>query len=65
MEKLGITDKRKLNKVFKSFVTELSIMARIDSPSVIKVHGAVVDPGELTLILDYAERGSLLSVLQV
>ncbi|CAM9886582.1 unnamed protein product [Ascophyllum nodosum] len=51
------------NRVFGRFVKELYILSRLRSERVVSVYGAVATHTELTLVMEFVERGSLRSIL--
>ncbi|CAM9266255.1 unnamed protein product, partial [Sphacelaria rigidula] len=61
LRRLGLGDKD-VDRVFGRFVKELYILSQMHSERVVSVYGAIASSTELTLVMEYAERGSLRAV---
>ncbi|CAN0440080.1 unnamed protein product [Pylaiella littoralis] len=63
LARLGVGGKDDVNRVFKRFVKELYIMSQMQSDRVVSVYGAIASPSELTLVMEFVERGSIRTIL--
>ncbi|CAM9487507.1 unnamed protein product, partial [Hapterophycus canaliculatus] len=62
LARLGVGGKA-VNRVFERFVKELYIMSKMHSDRVVSVFGAIASPTELTLVMEFLERGSIRTIL--
>ncbi|CAM9187175.1 unnamed protein product [Pylaiella littoralis] len=63
LARLGVGGQNDVNRVFKRFVKELYILSQMHSDRVVSVFGAIASPTELTLVMEFVERGSIRTIL--
>ncbi|CAN0434518.1 unnamed protein product [Pylaiella littoralis] len=63
LARLGVGGKNDVNQVFKRFFRELYILSQMHSDRVVSVYGAIASPTELTLVMEFVERGSIRTIL--
>eukprot|EP01121_Diplochlamys_sp_Union-15-3_P022457 TRINITY_DN9570_c0_g1_i1.p1 TRINITY_DN9570_c0_g1~~TRINITY_DN9570_c0_g1_i1.p1 ORF type:complete len:517 (-),score=74.42 TRINITY_DN9570_c0_g1_i1:126-1676(-) len=52
------------DNLFYNFQRELSLLSSLKHPNIVNIIGACIEPPDLWIIMEYAERGSLYKVLQ-
>eukprot|EP00903_Cladosiphon_okamuranus_P015667 g14469.t1 len=62
LARLGVGGKD-VDRVFGRFVKELYILSQMHSDRVVSVYGAIARPTELTLVMEFVERGSIRTIL--
>ncbi|CAM9513683.1 unnamed protein product [Ectocarpus fasciculatus] len=62
LARLGV-GKKDVDRVFERFVRELYILSQMHSDRVVSMYGAIASPTELTLVMEFLERGSIRTIL--
>ncbi|CAB1102808.1 unnamed protein product [Ectocarpus sp. CCAP 1310/34] len=62
LARLGV-GKKDIDRVFERFVKELYILSQMHSDRVVSMYGAIASPTELTLVMEFLERGSIRTIL--